>query len=457
MLLRLIDASVRGKNSANMAIVGNRNIRTVSFPLFTNINSVSWALQIALAEASYPLAKIQLYLGRKAFRLKSGDLFLLNYSPLEISNMIVRVLSMEEENLDGERIIVTVQEDINYVANIPSIVGAVGQAQILDLIIEDFENLRYIEPAYVTGETPNRIIPVIARETGTETAASIYLSIDSGTSYEKVGTVTTFAVYGTLNMALGSVDTSDDSFNVTINKDSSYLESDTQAHSKKTNLILIEDEIISFTDIVAESDGSYTISDLARGLFDTTITTHAIGTKMYGRIEKLAQLSVSYLTVGEVYYLKAVPINPQKSGELSDALAKTLTFKNLSLLPRSVNNLSASGVDSSSSDGQYSGEDIVIEWDPRMRGSEETPSGLWECEGLFEVQVWFVDSVRTKVRTVQTTDTDQFFNTWTYTTAMNEEDNGGSGTADEIVFVVYNYIDVDRYSDPKEVTVILVS
>jgi hypothetical protein len=440
MIIRLKDNTIRAKNPANMAAVGRRNIKTVSFPLFTNIENVSWATHMVMTEASYPLAVINLTLGRKAFQLKPGDLFILNYAPYSISGMVVRVLSIEEENLDSERFIVSVMEDINYVATAPEMIATTGQAESLDLDIEDFTHFVVMEPPYITNEWPNYVIPIVARETGNETHALIYVSVDGGSSYTFLSGTKTFAVHGVLTEAMGA---SDDSCNVEITLDAGLLSSDNDAHTKQSNLILIDQEVMSFKSIEAESDGTYTISDLDRGLFGTTVDDHDEDASVYARLEKLAKMQCEFLTVSETYYFKAIPRNSQQVGELADATPAVLAFRNLSTCPLPVLNLDSE---------EDSGGNIVLTWTPQTRWGD-TPTALWECDGLFEVAVYDGSEL---VRTAVTTDSDPFWNEWTYTAAMLEDDFG-SDPPEELAFEVVNFIDSLRRSLTAEVIVELSS
>ena len=83
--------------------------------------------------------------------------------------------------------------------------------------------------------------------------------------------------------------------------------------------------------------------------------------------------------------------------------------------------------------------DIVLTWSARKRG---TGAGIGvpgvilpasDHEGLFKIEVYVNDIL---VRTITGIDA----LTWTYTEAMNIEDNGA--LADEIEFRLYNYIDL---------------
>lgn len=83
--------------------------------------------------------------------------------------------------------------------------------------------------------------------------------------------------------------------------------------------------------------------------------------------------------------------------------------------------------------------DIILTWSARKRGVGAgigVPGVILsasEHEGLFKIEVYVNDVL---VRT--TSDIDAL--TWTYTEAMNIEDNGA--LANEIEFRLYNYIDV---------------
>ena len=431
------ESSIRAKNSAMIAAAGRRNVKSMSLTMFTQPENAAWSLQWALAEASYPLASVKVAVGRKGFALKPGDLFPLTYTPFGISDMVVRVLSVEEESLDSERINLTVIEAIEYVATIPGVSVASGLAGSTapDYAVVALTHVAVREPPFIYAETPNTIIPIMARETGTETGALVFISVDGGTSYSRLGVTRTFSVYGALTSLLAD---DGDSFSVDIGLDSGRLSTDANAHAKLTNLILIDDEIISFETITPVDDDSFTISGLLRGVYGTAPAEHASGAAMY-RLDGLARLTSPMLTAGETYHFKMVPFNAVNTGDISEATAVSLAFRNLSMLPYAVESLTANG---SSSDATYTG-DIALAWDPRVRGSNDTPGDLLACEGLFEVRV-IVGG--TTVRTARTTTADPFFNAWTYTAAMNQADNGGA-LANAVTFQVYNYIDSARYSD----------
>ncbi len=384
MSIKIEQSAIRAKNTAVIRTVG-QNVEKIDLPLFTDIEAASWAAQRILAELSYPLARVTLTVNRKAFRLCPGDLFILNYTPYNIQNMVMRVISIEEEGLSSEKLKVKAIQDIEYVANIPSIVGAESLAEMLDFSIVPLNHVRVEEPPYVIYEQPNTIVPIAAREKGTETGALVYGSVDGGNSYKQIGYITTFSVYGKLTSNLTPSSTS---FTVDIPLDADYLSSNPNAFIEKTNLLLIGSEIICFENItpVEDTETEYEISGLHRGLFDTAVQDHLAGSDMFS-LDGLDRIQWASLQAGNEYYFKIVPYNGCNVGNISDAIAIPLLFRNRSLCPRSVINLKANGA---SSNATYH-DDIVLTWDPRVRWSDEIPTALEYCDGLFMVGVYAGD------------------------------------------------------------------
>ena len=444
MILKFTEAAVRAKNQPHIKAIGRRQTRSMSFPMFTNVENASWATQMAMTEAAYPLATIRVSIGRKGFELLPGDPFVLSYSPYGISDMVVRIITIEEEPLDSERLNLTVIQDINYVATAPTVVGGESHPVSVsgDWDVYALTHARIVEPPYINAETPGVIIPVMARESGTETSVAVYMSVDGGTSYNRIGTATRFSVYGELTSVLAAAG---NTFDVEIGRDAGRLQTDMNAWTKKTNLILVDDEVISFQSIAPVSGDEYTISGLSRGMFDTEAIEHTVGAEMYS-LDGLDRIETTMMSPRNTYYFKLVPFNAVAQGDISAATALSIFYYDLSLCPRTVTDLEANG---DSSGATYT-NDIVLTWTPRVRGTDQVPTSYFECEGLFQVQVWVGGTL---VRTVTTSESNSFWNTWTYTEAMNLADNGSLASA--VTLVVINFRDMVHYHSSAMIVVTL--
>ena len=53
MKVRFKESAIRAKNAAVVRAVGQKNVKKIDLPLFTDIEAASWAAQRILAELSY--------------------------------------------------------------------------------------------------------------------------------------------------------------------------------------------------------------------------------------------------------------------------------------------------------------------------------------------------------------------------------------------------------------------
>ncbi|MDL2275567.1 phage tail protein [Desulfosarcina sp. OttesenSCG-928-G10] len=436
------EAAIRANSQAMIAASGGRrNIKKTSFSMFTNPENASWALYWTLSEASCPIGTYQITVGRKAFQLKPGDLFKLTYTPDGLEDVVCRIQSIEEEGLDSERFVITAVEAIEYKSTIPVVGLPASQAVLQSMEIAPLTHFIVREPPYIYASTPNTVVPIVARETGTELGAIIYISVDGGSSYSRIGVVRSFSVHGTLKSDMTATD---DSIGVDFGLDVGRLSSDDEAVQKLKNLVLVGDEIICFTTIEPDPDGGYILSGLSRGMLDTAPASHSQGDDLFS-IDGLSAIQSALLSPGATYFFKAVPYNAAKTGDISEAAATSLVFTNLSsgILP--VEGLSANG---QTANPTYT-TDINLTWTPQVRDSSTPPYDLLACDGLFEVRVK-VSGVQ--VRVDRSTTVNPFFNAWQYTQAMNLSDNGS--LAGSVTFEVYNFSG-STYSPAAVVTVAL--
>jgi hypothetical protein len=259
-----------------------------------------------------------------------------------------------------------------------------------------------------------------------------------GVSYEQIGTVSYFAVVGTLTAAY-PVETYeiDDEVGITctIALDADSIQTLTRAQMfGLTNLAVLNDEIISFQTITpTATENEYRLTGIIRARYDTERATHDIGDKLYWVGNGGGAFLADQAVVGTTRYFKLVPYTPKRSGLLEDATALEITIEGRSRMPYRPTNLKCNDAGINPA---YS-TDCVLTWQPRLRtegagfGDADTvtdASPAWE--GYFRVKVYVSDVL---VRTTSAIDA----LTWTYTEAMNITDNGSAAAA--VTFRLTNY------------------
>lgn len=428
-------------DTGNKSIQGMTASKTVQFGLFTTNRNSVWGANNQLQKESFPFAFVSCPVNRNLFRLQVGDVFLYTYPPHGISNMVCRVLQIEEESLESENIIVHARQDVFSVSNVITQYSApsnnAGQPQ--DYETEPFVNQAIFEAPFVLSED-TKIIPVAGRENQLDSGFSLHMSVDGGSSYSLLETSTNIQPYGTLYANYGITYTIDEYEGITIDfeSDVDLIETVTWAdiYSGDKNMAVLGDEIISFRSITPVSGTIYKIEDVIRGRFGTVKKEHSVGEDFWFIPKTVGLVNHSEIIPGADRKFKLVPYNIKKSGDIAEAVAIDLSIEGESSKPYEPINFNANG--ESFNPIYVGGTDITLTWSVRKRG-EGCGIGIpgvavipnTDHEGLFKIEV-YVSSVL--VRT--TTGIDAA--TWDYTNTMNVADNGAA--ADEITFLIYNYI-----------------
>ena len=449
-------------SNPNALDIGNKTIqkrivsKTIQLSLFTRNKNAVWASKQQLMKESYPFASIRIIGNRDLFRKEVGDCFKFSYSPYGISNMICRVLLVEEKALDSETIIIHAVEDFFSVANSITVYSdplAISSLTVsYDLL--PFVDQIVIEAPYLL--TPDvEVIPIAARRSDVDLGMQVYLSVDGGISYLRIGAASNLRPYGTL-VGSYSADTYtiDNTIGFTIDfstNDVDLIETTTWPYTLAglNNNALLGDELITFQTITPISGTQYKLENVIRGRLDTEKVAHSNGEAFYWLGSyNLTSLQYSEIVAGADRKFKLVPYNIKYTGDLSEATAIDLSIGGRARKPYVPKNFLANGTSFAS---RYL-DDIVLTWSPRYRGRGAgmgTPGEVLpdsDREGYFEIEVWVSDVL---MRTATAIDAA----TWTYTAVMNVADNGA--LAPIIVFKLLNYRTEDGYvyeSDQVEVT-----
>jgi hypothetical protein len=451
---------VMGRDVANQSVQGRISQQTYQFPLIqTNAQAFSIADR-ELRKLAYPRAEVTFKANRKLFRCKPGDLYNFIYPLYGITQMVLRIVKVEEEGPESESIKIYAIEDIYFLANSCVISSPSRRSITITFPIEDLTHTELIELPYDLSEGETIKLGAIAsRKTGSELGYVIYGSLD-GSSYESKGNTPYWGVKGRV-MTPYSTDTHDlddgDGFEVYFeNSDFAGIDSIARAQLfGYTNLAKVGNEFISFQNVELTGTRQYKLTGIIRERFDTQKAAYVSGENFwyYGTTGiNSAEDSVNYY-YGATRYGKYVPYNARAAGDLSTALENSVTLGKRAWAPYYPTNLKCNdcGLNYRST---YS-TDCVLVWAPRLRtgagcgfGDVDTvvdAAPTWE--GYFEVKV-YVGGVL--VRTTSAINDD----TWTYTEAMNLSDN--TSLASEVTFTLLNYISsgVERY-DSESVSLIV--
>ena len=423
----------------NKTIQGRTVSKTLQFSLFTTNENAVWAGNNQLRKEAYPFATISFPMNRNHFRLQVGDAFKLNYAKYGITGMVLRILMIEEDALQSEKITVHCMEDIFSVAKaITEYTDPTDKAtQATDYTALPFVEIVIFEAPYVM--TKNiEIIPMAERVTANDLGMYVNMSLDGGGSYGQIGQKSNIMPRATLNNEYGLTHPIDDSaagmlvtFTTT---DVQNIETITWSAclAGEDNMAIIGDEIVSFQTITPVSGMIYRLTNIIRGRYGTKQEVHAAAAELWYTNKRVGMVNHSEITRGVIREFKLVPYNKKFAGTVAEASSKSLTITGKAKTPYCPVNFDANGVSFAS---RYI-DDIILTWSARKRGegagigSPGIVIPTTAHEGYFDIDVVVL---ATTVRTV--TDIDVL--TWTYTEAMNISDNGA--LASEVTFNITNW------------------
>ena len=402
--------------------------QTMQFPFFTTNANAVWASQQYLRKISYPFATIQIQVNRDEFRLEVGDCFRFSYAMYGISEMIFRVINIQEAEPDSEVITVEAGQDVFSASSIISTYTAPTTSGITPpdyTDIEPFDHVKIIEaPYYVAGENI-LLVPMACRKSTYDLGFSVYMSVDGGASYSLVSNTTNIFPYATLVDPYPLTYSIDDEVGMLVDfvADANNVITSTwpEVFSGSTNMAILGDEFISFQSITPVSGTQYLLEGIIRGRYGSVMSAHSVGEELYVVPTSAGVIAHSEIIVGAQRKFKYVPYNIQNSGDISEAIEISLTVSGIAKTPYIPINLTAN-------DGSFAArydDDIVLDWSARKR-AEGAGIGIpgvvlpeTDTEGLFEIEVWKDGILKRTVTGIDAT-------TWTYTADMNLEDSGAA-------------------------------
>ncbi len=360
------DASVTLQDPALIQMQGAVIGTTVQYPGFTYSRNAVIAAQRDLRSVSFPLFACTIFANRDAKDLNIGDVFKLSWGKWQIDNLIMRVTALAFGDGKSSQVRITCVQDVFNTPDVQLVLddGGAWEDPSSDATAATnriaFE-APYYELSQMLGQadldsslgTNPEVGYVMAAAAQPASGFNARLWTDAGPGYEDVNAMD-FAPSATLDGDLDQITTV-----VPIENASNF------------DLIVIgsfcqigegnEDMELCRVDAVDEVGGTVT---LGRGALDTVPQIHLSGTRLYFW-DAYSGIDPTQYVAGEEVDLKITPISGAGQLPLASAPADTVTLDNRAIRPYPPANLTVNG--ESYNPGQtYSGV-ITLAWAHRDR------------------------------------------------------------------------------------------
>jgi len=283
-------AEVQAQESANESILASTVTQIIDFLGFSQ---PLLAQQVAMRELkahSYPFAKVRIRTKRKAWPLRVGSPFEFSWAPAGISSMILRVLTIDYGRLGSGMIEIDAIEDAFAVAYSAFDVPAESEWDDPVLDIGDASppeaQLLFEAPLeFLDSSLPiERILAGMVRSDENSTAYEIWA--DEGDGWFEANVSTEFIPSGLLMAPYSRMTEALDLEGFTLDNATDLATvtgTDEAGRIAGKCLLLFEDtqEICAFETIVNNGDGTFTLGNIVRAVFDTLPADHPAGTRVF--------------------------------------------------------------------------------------------------------------------------------------------------------------------------------
>lgn len=306
----------------------------------TNANEIA-ARQLSLL--SVPLYKCKITVNRKASVLRPGDVFVFNWKPFNISNIVMRVASIDYGDLtEGSIVIDCVQDKFatqtvifanpnptawTPISTTPSPVISRRLFTPPAFLISTFEtetlsDFETKSRLYLVAQSPSGASIGFDRLRSTDNFASVSIQDGDNLPYKNSG-----SLVGDYLATAASVSRHDTSGITVANMTSSDIASLKQYSTLDqardgSALMLIDDELFIYVGFVDNLDGTVTFNSVYRSILDTAPATHLSGAQVWF-IDGLTGLCPELMSVGETRHFKLLDITVD--GRYDEALATSFS------------------------------------------------------------------------------------------------------------------------------------
>ncbi|MGH9744738.1 MAG: phage tail protein, partial [Candidatus Acidiferrales bacterium] len=279
-----VDGLLTAYDPANIRVTGEVRPQSIDFKGISSEATASLVAIRVLKTLTYPLAKIKIVCNRTAWQLRPGGLFRFTWVPLGIENEVFRITRIGYGELTDGKITIDAVEDIfgiNSVAFVsPPASGWVNPigAPLAPAAQE------LVELPYHFKQDGIHALVLCVR--GDQTSTSDQVWLDEGSGYFEGDEIFGFCPTGLLlagyPAGTNALDTTGFTLQLSPSTDldalASVLSSDVP---NGVNLLLIDQELMSWQTVTQNGDGTISISGNMRGACDTVPTDHAAGARVW--------------------------------------------------------------------------------------------------------------------------------------------------------------------------------
>lgn len=400
------------QDMATVATIGRLRSTTVSMPFVYNPNLANDIASRERSQLSIPLFRITLEMNRNAYSLRPGSVFKLDWPEYGFTNLVLRVQEFDlGELLDG-RIVVKCLQD-SFAQNATVFATPAGSSWVppvnypVDITVNDtIEAPHVLAKGIEIPPSDGEVIPIYFAKQPSN-ASQFYDIASSDTTgdatpnfdplyapYKGAGQLDV-EYHKSEGIATGLDSTTGISVASVNNAGFTTGHSLTDIRNGQSGLLYANGEWMAYTVGTDNGGGSWTLTNIYRGLLGTTPKTHPIGTRIYEFDFDMIGIGDNLFNEGDTSYYKPLDRIAAISQDISDVSEQSLVLNSFTAdRPLRPRNLQAGG----SRTPNITAADITLTWvsssrDEDLISLEQDPTETPDESETYDVRV-FINGVQ---------------------------------------------------------------
>jgi hypothetical protein len=278
------DRVVQSQDSANFTTRGEISPNAINFPWIHDVTTGQRVVSRELRAHALPWAKLEMTTNRRAFQLRMGSPFRFSSEAEGIPEKVFRVATIDYGTLERGQIRITAVEDVFGAGFIPFVDPGDSLWEEPVPPPEEARAILMEAPYQLQHDDLIRVLVHVSREDTTSNKFEVWVKDFGVSDFYKTKTIVGFTPTGLLSADYGACTDALDAtgFTVAFESDLFLLASCTATERDLgKNLLLVDNEIMAWQTVVNNLNGTYTFTNLVRGVYDTVPAAHAEGARVW--------------------------------------------------------------------------------------------------------------------------------------------------------------------------------
>lgn len=341
-------SSLEDNDPAVIDIAQNKTAKTYSYLYFTTAANALWAAKRECQEQGYPLASFSITGNRTLSDLRIGDVARLNWKPLGISNMYVRITDIDLGDFVNGEIRIDAVEDVFSLSKTDFDFSGSTNWNPETVSPTGVQNYRFMEMPWEIMPEKNSYVYALAAQPDAFTQKWTVWRNTPATGWNSTNSLTNWTPAGRLVYDYSEEGDAIDATGFTVvglgNLDILQSASLTTGAPDLTSArqggkyLVVNDEIMAWSKLEELSNGHWAVSGLIRGVMDTVPKTHHGGDIVYfidsprmANVTTGGPVCSQGQTVTESYNITTATVYAEETFDYLKA--KTLTTESRSMRP----------------------------------------------------------------------------------------------------------------------------